>query len=136
VVRGSTVESGKSLIVEYFNNGLDWVQLATLVSDGTAQSQFVPYEWVLPANASHDRFRLRFRTVGTDSTDTWYIDNVGVSAAPPCNADFNGDREVNAVDLSTVLANWGGPGSGDVDGNGVVGGADLSAVLAAWGPCP
>lgn len=136
VLRGSTVESGKSLIVEYFNNGLDWVQLATLVSDGTAQSQFVPYEWVLPANASHDRFRLRFRTVGTDSTDTWYIDNVGVSAAPPCNADFNGDREVNAVDLSTVLANWGGPGSGDVDGNGVVGGADLSAVLAAWGPCP
>lgn len=130
------VEKGKSLVVEYFNSGLDWVALATLVSNGVAQTQFVPYEWPLPANASHNRFRLRFRTVGTDSSDVWYVDDVGVTAAPPCTADLNGDSEVSAIDLSTVLANWGGSGSGDVDGSGTVDGIDLAGVLAAWGPCP
>ncbi len=136
VLRGSTVEAGKTLVVEYFNNALDWVELATLVSDGAAQSQFVTFEWPLPANASHDRFRLRFRPVGTDTTDTWYIDDVRVSAAPPCPADLNDDGQVSAIDLSTILANWGNSGNGDIDGNGTVGGTDLSAVLAAWGACP
>lgn len=130
------VEQGKSLVVEYFNNGLDWIGLATLVSDGVAQTQFVSYEWPLPANASHNRFRLRFRTVGTDSTDVWYVDDVGVTTAPPCPADVNGDGEVSAIDLSTILANWGGSGSGDIDGSGLVDGIDLAGVLAGWGPCP
>ena len=136
VLPSSGVEAGKSLVVEYFNNALDWLELATLVSDGTPQTQFTAYEWPLPANASHNRFRLRFRTVGTDTTDVWYIDDVRVSTAPPCVADLNGDSDVSAIDLSTVLANWGGPGSGDIDGDGIVGGTDLAAVLAAWGPCP
>lgn len=136
VLRGSTVEAGKTLIVEYYNNALDWVTLDTLVSDGAAQSQFVSYQWVLPANASHDRFRLRFRPVGADSSDTWYIDDITVTTPPACPADLNGDGQVSAVDLSTVLANWGGPGNGDIDGSGTVAGPDLSAVLAAWGPCP
>ena len=136
VLRGSNVEAGKSLVVEYFNSGLDWVELGTLVSDGVAQSQFVTHEWTLPANASHNRFRLRFRPVGTDSTDTWFIDDVRVSTAPACVADLNGDGAVTAVDLSTVLANWGGSGAGDVDESGTVDGIDLAGVLAAWGPCP
>ena len=136
VLRGSNVEAGKSLVVEYFNSGLDWIELATLVSDGVAQSEFVSYEWPLPANASHDRFRLRFRPVGTDSSDTWFIDDVRVSTAPACPADLNSDGAVTAVDLSTVLANWGGSGSGDIDGNDTVDGIDLAIVLAAWGPCP
>ena len=135
-VQRSGVESGKSLVIEYFTNALRWAELATIASDGVAQSQFVAYEWILPANASHNRFRLRFRTSGSDSTDIWYIDDVTVTTAPPCVCDFNGDNEVSAIDLSTVLANWGGSGSGDADGNGIVGGSDLSAVLAAWGPCP
>ena len=136
VLRGSNVEAGKSLVVEYFNSGLDWVELGTLVSDGVAQSQFVTHEWTLPANASHNRFRLRFRPIGTDSTDTWFIDDVRVSTAPACVADLNGDGAVTAVDLSTVLANWGGSGAGDVDESGTVDGIDLAGVLAAWGPCP
>lgn len=136
VLPSSTVEAGKSLVIEYFNNALDWVELETIVSDGTARTQFVSYEWTLPANASHNRFRLRFRPIGTDSSDNWFIDDVRVSTSPPCPADFNGDREVSAVDLSTVLANWGGSGNGDFDASGTVDGIDLASVLAAWGPCP
>jgi hypothetical protein len=57
----------------------------------------------------------------------------------PCPADLNGDRVVDAADLSVVLTNWGlasgGAGGGDVDGNGSTDAADLSALLAAWGDC-
>jgi predicted outer membrane repeat protein len=56
----------------------------------------------------------------------------------PCPADLNNDGNVNAADLSTVLASWGACGKAcpaDIDGNGMVDAADLSAVLAAWGAC-
>jgi hypothetical protein len=56
----------------------------------------------------------------------------------PCLADLDNDRNVNAADLSTVLASWGACGKtcpADIDGNGMVDAADLSAVLAAWGAC-
>lgn len=135
VLRGG-VESGKSLTVEYLSNGLDWTVLQTIVSDGAAQSAFVAYEWALPANGLHDRLRLRFRPDGADSSDNWYIDDVAVTLSPPCPADLNNDGEVGAVDLSTVLANWGNSGSGDINADGTVGGIDLSTLLAAWGPCP
>ncbi len=56
-------------------------------------------------------------------------------ACPPC-PDVNGDRQVDGVDLSAVLAGWGGTTSGDIDGDGTVGGTDLTAILAGWGACP
>lgn len=52
-----------------------------------------------------------------------------------CPADVSSDGTVNGVDLSILLANWGGTGMGDVNNDGNVNGADLAAVLAAWGPC-
>jgi uncharacterized membrane protein len=52
--------------------------------------------------------------------------------APATPADLNGDGAVNGLDLSALLANWGGSGAGDIDGNGVVNGSDLTALLAAW----
>lgn len=52
-----------------------------------------------------------------------------------CPGDVSGDGTINGVDLSIVLANWGGSGTGDVDQDGVVNGADLASVLAGWGPC-
>ncbi len=58
--------------------------------------------------------------------------------AAPCPADLNSDGNVNAADLSAVLAAWGACGkacNADIDGNGMVDAADLSAVLAAWGAC-
>jgi uncharacterized membrane protein len=47
-------------------------------------------------------------------------------------ADINGDGAVNGVDLSALLANWGGSGTGDLDASGSVDGFDLAAMLAAW----
>ena len=62
------------------------------------------------------------------------IVETGVTA-PPCPADFDGDRYVAGSDLSVILSNWGGSGAGDLNGDGTVGGPDLTTLLSAWGPC-
>ena len=58
---------------------------------------------------------------------------VGVTSNP-CPADVNGDNAVNASDLASVLAGWGGA-SPDLNGDGIVNASDLATILAAWGPC-
>lgn len=55
----------------------------------------------------------------------------------PCEADLNGDGQVNGADLAVVLGAW-GPAKGspaDLNGDGEVNGADLAIVLGAWGDC-
>ena len=51
-----------------------------------------------------------------------------------CPPDFDGNGEVNALDLATLLAAW-GTAACDLDGNGATDALDLAALLAAWGPC-
>lgn len=66
-----------------------------------------------------------------------YFDNFTISAelpTPPCPADRNGDGSVDATDLASVLAGWGGP-AGDVNNDGMTDGTDLAALLGAWGAC-
>ena len=52
----------------------------------------------------------------------------------PCPADFDGDGNVLASDLTVLLGGWGTP-AGDLDGDGVTGGSDLTILLGAWGLC-
>ncbi len=55
-----------------------------------------------------------------------------------CVADLDGDGNVGASDLLSLLVSW-GPCEGcpaDFDGNGTVGASDLLVLLANWGPCP
>ncbi len=66
-----------------------------------------------------------------------YFDDFAISAelpTPACPADRNGDGSVDASDLASVLAGWGGP-AGDVNNDGTTDGTDLAALLGAWGPC-
>lgn len=60
----------------------------------------------------------------------------GGGGPPPCPADLNGDRDVGAQDLATLLGNWGNAGAGDLNGDGAVGAQDLATLLGVWGPCP
>lgn len=54
--------------------------------------------------------------------------------AGPLIGDADGDGAVVFLDISTVLANWGGAGpAGDADHDGDVDFADLTAVLARFG---
>ncbi|MED5508539.1 MAG: dockerin type I domain-containing protein [Planctomycetota bacterium] len=57
----------------------------------------------------------------------------------PCVADLNGDRMVDGMDLSMVLAFWGtcptGDCPADFNRDGAITGADLSVLLSSWGSC-
>lgn len=53
----------------------------------------------------------------------------------PCPGDIDLNGAVDGVDLTAVLAGWGGSGPADLDGDGVVGGLDLTVILANWGQC-
>jgi hypothetical protein len=79
------VESGEQLVIEYLTNQLRWQSLRTITSDGVNETVFTEFTNTLPANALHNKFRLRFRTLGDQSDDNWYIDNVSVGAVilPP-----------------------------------------------------
>ena len=58
--------------------------------------------------------------------------SINVTARVIFGADINGDSIVNGIDLSAMLANWGGSGLGDLNFDGLVGGPDLAALLAGW----
>jgi hypothetical protein len=67
-----------------------------------------------------------------------------VYGTPLCDADTNGDGDVNADDLVTVILGWGPcptppePCPGDVVASGgvhEVNTDDLIAVILSWGPC-
>jgi len=79
------VESGEQLVIEYLTNQLRWQSLRTITSDGVNETVFTEFTNSLPANALHNKFRLRFRTLGDQTDDNWYIDNVSVGAVilPP-----------------------------------------------------
>jgi hypothetical protein len=51
----------------------------------------------------------------------------------PRQGDINGDGIVNAIDLASLLAQWGGPGSADINLSGLVDGLDLAILLGNWG---
>lgn len=72
------VEAGKQLIVEYLNTSLDWTVLNTITSTGIDQAAFVSWQHTLPANAKHNKFRLRFRALVDGQDDDWYIDDIRV----------------------------------------------------------
>ena len=56
--------------------------------------------------------------------------------APKCRADLNGDGNVGAADLATLLSAWGTADPlADLNGDGVVGAPDLAELLSSWGPC-
>lgn len=53
-----------------------------------------------------------------------------------CTGDINGDRRVDSLDLTTLLANFGKEPArwteGDVNDDGRVDGSDLIVVVATW----
>lgn len=88
-------------------------------------------------------FRGAFATDSVWTCGWTAADDYGIISTPrsfctvavSCPADLNGDGEISAADLSSLLGNWGNSGTGDIDNNGQIDAADLSTLLAAWGSC-
>lgn len=78
------VEEGESLIVEYRNDNLEWIELDRVVSDGIDQNFFQFHAHKLRPNggAYHDKFRLRFRTDLDQRNDDFFIDNIRINNDP------------------------------------------------------
>ena len=134
------VESGETLVVEYWALNKTWKNLNTIVSNGTDQNNYVFHSHDLPADAYHSQFRVRFRTTVNSSSDDWYVDDVFIGMPPddPCPWDLDTSGVVGLADLLELLAAW-GPNPGhpaDFDGDDTVGLSDLLELLANWGPCP
>lgn len=68
--------------------------------------------------------------------DTGELD-FGLSV-PDCNADTNGDGQVNVTDLLELLGAWGPCDICNADANEdrSINVTDLLALLGSWGPCP
>ena len=106
------VESGEKLFVEYWSSGLDWVLLNELTSDGINPTNFTQYSHILPANAKHNEFRVRFRTDVNESNDDWFVDNVLVEAVPqPSNDECGGAAPISngAIAFDTTGATTSSP---------------------------
>jgi len=80
---GGANTAGSQLIVEYWNNDREWIELNRATANGIAQTGFVLWTHELPAEAMHDEFRFRFRLDGIVNQATWYIDDVSVSDVTP-----------------------------------------------------
>ncbi|MDP6416497.1 MAG: hypothetical protein QGG54_15925, partial [Gammaproteobacteria bacterium] len=53
-----------------------------------------------------------------------------------CDADINGDGNVNVSDVLSLVGAWGSSDpDADINGDGTVGVADLLLVIDGWGPC-
>ena len=136
------VESGKQLVAEYLNDSGAWVTFETITSDGVDQARFEFHQNYLIFDAYHNAFQIRFRALGADASDDWYIDDirVGDEFTPPddCVSDFNADGAVNTQDVLAFLNAWSsGDASADINGDGSVNSQDVLAFLNLWNAgCP
>ena len=93
-------DSGEDLTVEYYSKRYQWEVLERFLGDGTPGQVYTP-TIILPENARHPRFQLRFvqHDGSGDDYDYWHIDNVYVG--PPGPFDLQPTHSVAG----------GGPGS-------------------------
>ena len=136
-------EAGEGLVLEYQDLFLNWVEITTIESDGVDQNGFEFHQMEFPVFGFHEFLRLRFTSLGNESNDHWYVDDVELSTEfvdepADCPADFTGDGALDFFDLSaflTALSNE--DPSADFSGDGSYDFFDVSAFLSAFSMgCP
>lgn len=142
MVAWTGVGAGQSLFIEGRDVSDNWVNLATVTSDGS-DSGFIPIIAPLAPFMYHDKFRLRLRVDLSGFGGRFFVDDIRVGdleVDPPCVGDLDGDDVIAFSDLLTVLSAFGDcpPGEcpADLDGDETVGFSDVLTLLSAWGPCP
>ncbi|MBU1982618.1 MAG: DUF11 domain-containing protein [Gammaproteobacteria bacterium] len=80
---------GEDLVVEYRNSAGVWTPLATYASTDATAGTIYNGSHVMPADAKHSGFRLRFRQLNGSAFDNdyWHIDDVCVGTLQP-NTDL------------------------------------------------
>lgn len=89
------------------------------------------------APVSHVPGRTYLWNVNTITGEVAHIVTLTVAGIVSCEADLNGDGQVDPVDLAILLGEW-GPNAGsvaDFNDDGLVAADDLAVLLGAWGLC-
>ena len=81
---GNSPESGEDLWIDYQNSSGVWVNLKQYAGSGLDMNTYELDEIVLPENAYHYAFRIRFRCAGTTGSygDDWFVDDVSITRPP------------------------------------------------------
>ena len=100
---GESPDAGEDLVVEYLNNSLAWVEIARYAGDGPDMTDFIQEDFLLPADALHEQFRVRFTNSGTSGSvlDDWFVDDVEVfsESAPSAFSQFVGIPQYGWKDI-------------------------------------
>ncbi|MGB5106544.1 MAG: hypothetical protein WBP29_03505, partial [Candidatus Zixiibacteriota bacterium] len=83
---GDSPETGDDLIIEYYNETGNWVELSRQFGSGADMTTFAAVTVGLPLDAYHSAFRLRLRSIGS-AGDDWFVDDIGLAFGPEIAAN-------------------------------------------------
>ncbi len=143
---GNRPETGDDLRVEYVDANNSWHEIARHPGGGADMNTFVEDTYILPADALHEDFVLRFITSGGGSvadSDDWFVDDVKlfIPGQPVVAGDMNCDEVIDNADIDGfVLALTDAEayqtaypdcsiGNADANGDNVVDNADIDAFV-------
>ncbi|MEW6744473.1 MAG: M12 family metallo-peptidase [Planctomycetota bacterium] len=106
-------EAGETLVVEGWTDGLRWVELNRVISDGSVQDEFVRHAHVLPAECYHDKFCMRFRSEVDGYGDEWFVDDILLEAVTCPLPELYGEPTPGTAGITPEISYDGGvPGLG------------------------
>ncbi|MBK7092016.1 MAG: S8 family serine peptidase [bacterium] len=117
---GSSPETGDDLIIEYFNDQGNWVELSRQFGSGADMTAYATVTIGAPLDAYHSAFRLRLRSVGA-SDDDWFVDDIGL--------DFGPEIAVNHASFDETVAIGDSTNEQLIISNSGLGGLNYSLVL-------
>jgi len=80
---GDDPETNDNLVIEYFNDVGNWVQLLQHFGSDPVLTTYTPVTMNLGDDAKHSEFRLRFRNTSAQTNlDDWLVDDVSIIASP------------------------------------------------------
>ena len=96
---GNRPEAGDDFFVEYYNVDGEWLPLLSLPGAGVTMLNFATESALLPRDAYHSSFRVRFGNIATQGPfDDWYLDDVRVLEITPGKIPFADDFPAAALD--------------------------------------
>ncbi len=96
---GNRPEAGDDFFVEYYNLDGEWLPLLALPGAGVTMTSFAAESALLPRDAYHSSFRVRFGNIATlGPFDDWYLDDVRVLEITPGKIPFADEFPVAALD--------------------------------------
>ncbi len=112
---GDAPETGDDLIVEYYNNAGNWLQISRQLGSMGSMTTFATVTMAIPADGLHAAFRLRFRSIATvGNSDDWFVDDVIIDRGPAMSTtpiSINQSLPENDSTTTEMVVENAGPGT-------------------------